>query len=52
MMDLSSETVLKEALAILNKLGHGYMLVIEDGANVAIFSNGKDDKLYIVEKEE
>ena len=51
-MDSNSEIKLKEALAVLNALEQSYMLIIEDEKGVAIFSNGKGDRLFVVGQEE
>ena len=51
-MDSNSENKLKEALAVLNSTGQSYMLIVEDEQGVAIFSNGKGDRLFVVGKED
>jgi hypothetical protein len=51
-MDSNTESIVQEALAALEKTGMSFMLVVEDSAGVAIFSNSPGDRLYIVNKEE
>tara|TARA_B100000035_G_scaffold267754_1_gene240942 strand:- start:230 stop:391 length:162 start_codon:yes stop_codon:yes gene_type:complete len=51
-MDSNTEKIVQEALLALEKTGLNFMLVVEDEQGVAIFSNSKGDRLYIVNKEE
>ena len=48
MMDSTTEEKLKEALAVLSGTGYSFMLIVEDEHGVAVFSNSKGDRLYLV----
>ena len=51
-MDSNTEDKLKEALAVLDGTGYSFMLIVEDSQGVAIFSNSKGDRLYLVNQED
>jgi hypothetical protein len=51
-MDTNIETKVQEALTVLHDVGVSFMLVVEDTQGVAIFSNSKGDRLYLVNQEE
>lgn len=51
-MDSNIETKVQEALTVLHGVGVSFMLVVEDTQGVAIFSNSKGDRLYLVNQEE
>ena len=51
-MNTETEEKLNEALAVLNGTGYSFMLIVEDSQGVAIFSNSKGDRLYLVNQED
>ncbi len=50
-MDSSTEERVEGALQVLHDLNVNFMLIIEDEQGVAIFSNSKGDRLFLVNKE-
>ena len=50
-MDSSTEDKVQGALQVLHDLDVNFMLIIEDQQGVAIFSNSKGDRLFLVDKE-
>jgi|TARA_B110001454_G_scaffold188393_1_gene186365 hypothetical protein len=50
-MDSNTRDKVESALTALKETGVSYLLMVQDDHGVAIFSNDKGDRLYIVEKE-
>ena len=48
-MDTNTEQKVNAALFALKETGVSYILMVQDEAGVAIFSNDKTDRLYIID---
>jgi len=48
-MDTNTKTKVNAALVALKETGVSYILMVQDESGVAIFSNDKTDRLYIID---
>ena len=48
-MDSDLEEKVQDALLTLKDTGVSYVLMVEDDHGIAVFSNSKGDRLYLVE---
>ena len=48
-MDTNTKNKVNAALVALKETGVSYILVVQDESGVAIFSNDKTDRLYIID---
>ena len=48
-MDTNTEQKVNATLVALKETGVSYILMVQDEAGVAIFSNDKTDRLYIID---